>query len=207
MRILYWNVYVGHEPKDAMRELGAMINEHNPHVIGLGEASRLTERVHHVVGYEAFSIPETYMGEGETIALVRDDVNLRRWNWLKMTKWWTGPKHGLKQGPKRYWNGRIKHDGVLWRISIGHWPFNTARPETEDRIEAWFKRALPWRKSAHLGDLNTPPNVMDQYVKRFRGKHTGVGIDRIMFRNCTVTARDLGRHGSDHPAVLFTLKK
>lgn len=207
MKVLYWNVYVGHNPDHVMSELREMAKEHKPHVIGLGEGSRIEGRSEHVPGYRAFWLKETYRGRGDTIALVRDDVNLRKWNWMEMTKWWTGPKHGWPQGPKRYWNGRLRFGRFgLLRLSIAHWPFNDARPETEERVVKWFKRA-PLRRSVHLGDLNMRADDMDRFVKKFRGKHVGVGIDRAMFKRCHVTARDLGNHGSDHPAVLFNITR
>ncbi len=208
MKVLYWNVYVGHNPAHVMDELRAMVKEFNPEVVGLGEASRIEGRSEHVPGYTAYWLKETYTGEGGTIALVRDDVDLRHWNWIKFTKWWVGPKHGKAQGPKRFWNGRIKDKRLgLVRLSIGHWPFNKALPEVEAWCVEWFKKPLVKRVSVHLGDVNMPADETEQFVKQFRGDHVGVRIDRAMFKNCEVRARDLGKHGSDHPAVLFTITK
>lgn len=205
MKILYWNVYTGSKAGDVLRELRQMIDKHRPDIIGLGEADHLWFAVREIKGYRPFSIKASYRGEGDTVVLVRDDVDLKHWHWLKMTKWWVGPKHGLKQGPKRYWSGRIKDPKLgLVRVSIGHWPFNYAREETEQRIVSWFARTIPGRKSVHVGDLNTHPDDMSKFVTRFKGRHVGEGIDRAMFKNMGATAHSLGRRGvSDHPAVLF----
>lgn len=205
MKVLYWNVYVGHNIIHAMGELRDMIKAYRPEVVGLGEAKRIYPHLHTIPGYRPFVLAETYEGRSDTAVLVRDDVDLKGWRWLEMTKWWTGPKHGKSQGPKRYWSGRIKHNGKIYRLSIGHWPFNTAVDETKDRIAAWFKHAVPLRKSAHIGDLNTRADELDRYVKRFRGKHVGHRVDRALYKNMKVTHRALGKHGSDHEAVLFTL--
>lgn len=207
MKALYWNVYIGHNPNDVLKELRDMIGETRPDLIGLGEASNCFDVVQRIKGYRVFAIKETYQGEGDTIVLARDGVKLRHWHWMKMRKWWTGPKHGLKQGPKRYWSGRVSEDGVTYRVSFGHWPFNTAVAETEDRVAKWFGVAAPGRASAHIGDLNMKPEEVTKYVRRFRGSHVGVFLDQCMFKNCEVTARNLGKRGSDHPAVLFTITK
>lgn len=205
MKVLYWNVYVGHNPDDAMEELRGLIKAHKPEVIGIGEAKRIYMRLDSIKGYRAYTLEELYEGRSDTAVLVRDDVDLRRWRWLEMTKWWTGPKHGKAQGPKRYWHGRIRHHGKTIRLSIGHWPFNTAVEETEERIVAWFNRAMPWTPAAHLGDLNMGPEESEKYVKRFKGKQTGHKVDRCLFKNLRVTFKELGMHGSDHAAVLFFL--
>lgn len=210
MKVLYWNVYVGRDPDDVMRELRGMIREFRPEVVGLGEASRIGDRSESVMGYRAFWLKEKWRGRGDTLVLVRDDVNLREWNWIKFTKWWTGPKNGWKQGPKRFWNGRIKDKRLgKVRLSIGHWPFNTALPEVEEWAVDWFKHPsrILRRKSVHLGDLNMSPEETGRFVGRFKGKHSGIDIDRAMFKYCNVRARDLGNRGSDHPAVLFTITK
>lgn len=210
MKVLYWNVYIGRDPDAVLAELRELIREFKPDVIGLGEASRIGGRSENINGYRAFWLAETWRGRGDTLVLVRDDVNLRSWNWKEFTKWWTGPKNGWRQGPKRFWNGRIKKKGLgVVRLSIGHWPFNTALPEVEAWAVDWFKRPV-WslrRKSVHLGDLNMGPEETTAFVKQFNGKHVGVRIDRAMYKNCTIRARDLGKRGSDHPAVLFTITK
>lgn len=208
MKILYWNVYIGNNPHDVTPELRKLIEETDPDLVGLGEASRMFTAVDNIKGYTKYAIKETYRGEGDTIVLAKDGVDIPKWRWMKLTKWWKGPKAGLAQGPKRYWNGRVndEHLGKV-RVLVGHWPFNTARQETIDAVVRWFKFALPGRPSVHLGDLNTQPDDMDGIVRRFKGKHVGIRIDRAMFKNCEVFARDLGHHGSDHPAVLFTVRK
>lgn len=208
MKVLYWNVYIGHNPDDVMTELRKLIKEFDPEVVGLGEASRIGGRSEHIRGYNAYWLKETYRGEGGTLVLVRKDVDLRSWNWKKFTKWWTGPKHGLPQGPKRFWNGRIRDKRLgLVRLSIGHWPFNKALPEVEAWCVDWFKRPIGKRISVHLGDVNMQEAETDKFVRQFRGKNVGIRLDRAMFKNCNVRARDLGKRGSDHPAVLFTITK
>jgi hypothetical protein len=209
MKILYWNVYIGRSAASAMERLRAMIKEHDPEIVGLGEASKIQGLSENVPGYKAFWLPETYRGRGDTIVLVRNDVVLKDWYWVRFKAWWTGPKHGLPQGPKRFWAGRVKDDRLgIVRVSVGHWGFNTALPECEAWCVSWFKKPwYPWRKSVHLGDLNMGPGETGEFCKRFNGKHEGIGIDRAMFKNCVVTARNLGMHGSDHPAVLFNVGK
>lgn len=205
MKLLYWNVYVGHHVDDVLRELRGMIKDYKPEVIGLGECMHVAPHLDQIKGYRAFTLKETTPGSSDTAVLVRDDVALKRWYWMILHKWWRGPKHGKAQGPKRYWSGRIRHNKKTYRISIGHWPFNWAVDETEDRIVKWFKHSIPLRKSGHFGDLNMGADESDRYVRRFNGKHTGHGVDRALYKNMKVTYRALGKHGSDHEAVLFTL--
>jgi len=205
MKVLYWNVYVGHHVDDVLRELRGMIKDYRPEVIGLGECMHVSPHLNQINGYHAYTLKETTPGSSDTAVLVRDDVDLKRWYWMKLHVWWKGPKHGKVQGPKRYWAGRIRHKGKIFRLSIGHWPFNVAVDETKDAIAKWFKKAVPFRKSAHIGDLNSSPDELDRYVNRFRGKHVGHRVDRCLYKNMKVTYKDLGQHGSDHSAVLFTL--
>jgi hypothetical protein len=184
-----------------------MIANQDPDVVGLGEASKMGPYVSKIPGYKAYWLRETYTGRGDTIVLVKKGVRLRFWYWKRFKEWWTGPKHGWKQGPKRFWVGRIKTEFGVVRISVGHWPFNTAVPEVRRWCTLWFMRSNKNKvASVHVGDLNTRVSVLDDFVKNFDGKHTGVGIDRAIYKYCHVTATDIGHHGSDHPAVLFVVK-
>lgn len=209
MKVLYWNVHITRPVDEVMAELRKLISETNPEVVGLGEGSNVLGRADNIHGYQAFYLDEEWRGKGGTIVLVRDDVNLRKYKWVNFTQWWYLRKGGNHQGPKRFWNGRIKdeHLGVV-RLSVGHWPFNAALPEVEKWAVDWFnKPVVPKRISVHLGDLNMGKEETERFVKQFKGKTTGINIDRAMFKNCTVTARDLGHRGSDHPAVLFRITK
>ena len=206
MKILYWNVYVGHNPDDVKRELSSMVKTYDPEIIGLGEAMRL--RGLHIPGYKKFVYEPVDNNtinyyNGDTIVFVRNDVKLESQRWMKLTAWWTGPKHGYRQPPKRYFLSRIKVGNDVWRVSVGHWPFNTARPETLQRITNWFEK-LRKRVAIHVGDLNTRSDDLETFVRKFGADQTGHGVDRTIFRHCTAHAKPLGRHGSDHEAVLFT---
>lgn len=200
-RVLYWNVYVGHNPEHALEELGKMIHTYRPHIVGTGESMRIYKHLDKFPAFKDYVLEESYPGRSDTAVLVRKDSLPLRWRWMRMTKWWIGPKHGKKQGPKRYWVGRFKEGKDVLRLSIGHWPFNLAVPETEDRVEKWFKASKD--ASVHLGDLNMHEAETERYVKRFGGQQVGHKPDRAMFKNCKVVCHKLGEHGSDHQAMLF----
>lgn len=210
LSILYWNVYVGHNPDDVKRELMGMVKEHDPEIIGLGEAMRL--RGLHIPGYKKFVYERVgnhnldYYN-ADTTVFVRDDVELESQRWMELKTWWSGPKHGLRQPPKRYFLSKVKvgKKGEIWRVSVGHWPFNTARPETLQRITNWFEK-MRKRVAIHVGDLNTRADDLASFVRKFGADQTGHGVDRTIFRHCTAHAKALGKHGSDHEAVLFTYR-
>jgi hypothetical protein len=205
MRLLYWNVYIGNKPSDVLRALRRLIRQHKPEIIGLGEATRVAPYLEKgIPGYTAYTFPKTHEGAADTAVLVRDGVFLRRNRWLRMTKWWTGPKHGKRQGPKRYWSGRFKVNGKIARISIGHWPFNTAVEETENRIALWFKSRLP---SGHFGDLNMHGEEAQRYAQRVGGRTKGQGPDRAVYKNgMRITHTVLPRGISDHHPVIFDIE-
>lgn len=217
MKILYWNVYVGHDTSEVRRELLGMVRQHNPEFVGLGEASRLYGMT--LPGYRKYQrkpdpnqpgdnvAERSYNGDdADTAVFVRNDIELDYVGWMRMKLRWAGPKHGWLHKPKIYFIARLKYRGKRRRVSIGHWPFGAAQDETKVRIRKWFLRGKAGVQSIHVGDLNTRADELTAFVKTFGGHQVGHGVDRALYKNCSiVNCKPLGKHGSDHEAILVTV--
>ena len=205
MKVLYWNCYFKTPPQVVLRELKEMAATHKPHIIGLGEASYMRGITDDVPGYRRIHLPRVRRvgnEDADTAVLVRNDVQLRYKRVWRMGMKWYVPRKRVLHDPRVYIVVRVKVEGKRWRIAIGHWPFGAAQEETKRKVKRWFTwSTLP---SAFVGDLNAREPEITQYFKPLR--NIGFGIDRAIYKKCRVTARNLGKHGSDHPAVLFNFR-
>lgn len=207
MKILYWNVYIGQRPAVVLRELKEMIAVHKPEIIGLGEATKAYQITDDVPGYRRIHLaPVRRRGNenADTAVLVRNDVKIYRKRAWRMSLSWFVPGRRVRHSPRVYIVVITKgDDGRRWRVAVGHWPFRDAQEETKRKVKRWFALA-PRARSIFVGDLNARASVLRRYFKGVRV--TGQGVDLALHKNCTATYKNLGKHGSDHPAILFTFK-
>lgn len=211
MKIIYWNVYVNHDPKAVKSAIVLMINQHRPEFFALGEAKNQYDVLHHIEGYYPLQlIPGKGAGdeEGDTAFLVRKDIKLDRHWIIRMLESWRGPKAGIPHDPRVYQALKVKYNGTAWKISAGHWPFGKAKTETMNRIRKFFMSSDINTCLVHVGDLNTSAVDTGKFAKSINAKTIGFGIDRAIFKNCIAQApMNLGHHGSDHPAILYRFHK
>jgi len=136
----------------------------------------------------------------ETAILVRDGLHIAGRHVLRMRLPWRGPKAGLAHEPREYkWVG-IEH-GVRWKILITHLPFGKAQQaESLRRIRRWFGNHRG--PTIAGGDWNTPAAK----ARTGTGERVaGYGIDLTAYKRCRIVSKTrLGKHGSDHHAVLVT---
>ncbi len=118
LRVLAWNVYVGNPPDRVRAELGRLLLERKPAVVVLNEAYRLGPLS--VAGYDTF---HRFPGErADTAVLVRDDVEVGRVRWVRMTEPWRGPIHGDLHAPRQYVSVRLLWGGHPVRLLGVHLP-------------------------------------------------------------------------------------
>lgn len=211
LRVLSWNVYIGNAPSKVRMNLSPMLNTHKPEVCALMEASKMYGHLN-MLGYKVVQLkprplkPGNQPGQGNIAILVRNDVKIKRRLTLKMLTFWSGPIHGLPQDPRVYRWVKIKHGGKTWKIGAAHQPFGIrARAESVRKLVGWFNRTVPGRPTVLVLDANMSQAEFRQRVASQVGAQVlGDNIDIAAFKNAVcVSVRDLGKRGSDHPAMLF----
>lgn len=206
MKILYWNVYIGQSPANVLDDLIFFAKTYKPEIIGLGEATKAYKITDEVPGYRRIHLaPVRQRGNenADTAVLVRHDVRIIRKRYWRMTLSWVVPGRTVRHTPRVYIVVRVKDKaGKSWRVAVGHWPFGRAQEETKRKVRRWMR--LSFIPTIFVGDLNAGRVEITQFFKPY--KNTGFGVDRAIYKKCTATAVNLGKHGSDHPAVLFTFK-
>lgn len=222
-RLLAWNVKTGNdEARSAIRE---MLEEYDPHVTALSEAYslRLSDGHGKFCGHDVLqeSTPpgrktpwfhEPVCECGEQAGLIAPGVKVSRDRVVPMSRRWVGPVNGLTHQPRRHRRLRVTADGQTWRLSLEHWPTGgtgsktngAAVKETVARAKSWLLTGVR-SPSVIVGDLNLGTvELAHMFPSR---TVVGHGPDNVIARGCKVTREVLGNYGSDHSAVLYTLKK
>ena len=208
--MIYWNVYILHKKEHVLKELKEMAAKYQPEIIGLGEARGIYSITDDIPGYKRFQLPPQ-KGAGDenadTAVLVREDVEILSKRPMRMRVPFIGPKARIRREARIYWALRVRVEGRVWRVSVGHWPFGAAKQETKRRIKRWFGRTPVTQSAVHIADVNTSPAELTKTLKRTGIRHKGIGIDRALYKFCSAVVKSLGKRGSAHPAVLFTFSK
>lgn len=212
--VLAWNVYVGRNPSEVRFRLRSLLQDHQPEVVALLEATRLYENLQDL-GYQVVQLKarrrgrrrkRLQPGEANVAFLIRNDVLLKHSAILRMRTPWRGPKMGLPQAPRVYRWIRIDFNDKVWKIGAAHTPFGKpARKESRNRLVQWFRRTVPGRPTVLLIDSNMSKVEFDKTIADPSGaEFAGKRIDLAAWRHADlVSMEDLGKHGSDHPAMLY----
>lgn len=211
LRILSWNVYVGHEPHEVHAALKSMIEDHTPDLMVLTEAthqwSSLEGLGYHVVHMANPKTPRhsrLQQENADTAILVRRGIVLEKdWS-MRLKETWRGPKHGLPHSPRVYQVVRIRKGVQSWRVLGDHQPFGArAVAESVTRLKKWLN--VGTKPSIVIGDQNMrSPEFKKRVASALGSKVGGPRIDLTAYRNCDLLdVKDLGAHGSDHHALLF----
>lgn len=213
LRVLAWNVYTGHKPAAVRRELADMIAARHPDAIVLTEATH-QQRSLGALGYNVIHLPSRAVVKGnqpetaDTAILVKPSVKILRHWAMHMTTFWKGPDHGWPHDPRVYQVVRIRKGRQTWRILGDHQPFGR-KPVAESvrRLRKWLAAALSV-PSIVIGDQNQRAPEFHDRVAADAGAHVGgARIDLAAFIGCElVSVEDLGFHGSDHRAQLYTFR-
>lgn len=214
IRLLAWNVYIGNPPEKVLRALEQLLIAHRPHVVVLMEASRLYGELGGL-GYRVVQLkprarkPGNQSATGNIAIMVRNDVRILRRFALYMTVFWRGPVHGWPQDPRVYRWLRIEWMSRVWKIGGAHHPFGAeARAESVRKLVNWLRSTRKGRPTALAIDANMSLHVFRRIVATPGGAlASGDGIDLIAYKNAVIVAEsNLGANGSDHPAMLYTLR-
>jgi endonuclease/exonuclease/phosphatase family metal-dependent hydrolase len=211
LRVIAWNVYIGHKAEHVVLMLKQVIKEQSPDVIFLTEAGNLFGDLgdlgYEVIQLRPHALVRGSVSETANIAmLVRPGVKASKKRALRMKVRWSGPKHGLPHDPRVYRSAVIEVDGVKWKVGGFHLPFGqAARDESDSRIVRWFNRTMKRRPVIAVGDMNMRlADLRDRIADKAKAKVAGAGIDLTAFKRCRlVDQKDLGKRGSDHPMKLY----
>lgn len=211
MVIIAWNVYIGNHPTMVRAELKRMIHFRNPKVIVLMEATRMRGHLGGL-GYQVVQLKPRPKKKGNTpgdaniAILVRNDIPIKQRKTLRMTKFWRGPVHGWRQDPRVYRWVKLDFGGRIWKIGGAHTPFGrAARNESRKKLVHWGKMTARRRPTVLVLDANMHLQSFRKTIATPGGmKATGKRIDLVAYKNVRLRRmRDLGHHGSDHPAMLY----
>ena len=215
LRVVSWNTKVGRRPRVVARKVRRIARRHDVDVFLFQEAAAYIGALRDLPGWRIV----TARGEGEARGnpmLVRTEFDVDRLPAIRCEIPWTGPKAG------RHHRGR-----VFTVAEVDDWTFvnvHRTRP-------GWSKDGAAFaEESERLLDVaeNTEGRIVlagDQNIGTRSGgdraRHTpwalaqAIGakvitttagrIDYAICRGATGFARELGRYGSDHNAVLFVL--
>lgn len=212
--ILGWNVYVGNAPLAVRSALAKLLKEHKPHVVGLMEAVRLFGSLDGL-GYKVVQFKPKSRRRGATsnnadiAILVRDDVELIAPLTRRMKQFWYGPKHHKLQDPRVNRGVRVRIDGQVWKIIVGHGPFGKSQVlEWNTKLIAWVNATVLRRPVIIIVDANETKADFQKNVGDAAGLDVERGpdsyIDLIASKNAKiVNIQSLGRGISDHPANLY----
>ena len=213
--VLAWNVYIGNSPDEVRPKLENILIKENPEVAGLMEATRMRGHLQGL-GYQVIQLkprpkhPGNQPGDANIAILVRNDVEIVKKFSMRMKTFWKGPKHGLHQDPRVYRGVKIKWVGRIWKIGVAHTPFGEeAREESRNRLILWFTKTFPGRPTILVLDANMSATEFRIGIADPGEAHVGGhGIDLIAVKNCQLfMAKNLGNHGSDHPAMFYRVVK
>lgn len=211
-----WNVKAGRSWTAAiLPELNDMLTAEKPDTVGLLEAYDAPDLRGMVPGYsyvyQALGFePETpgYVEEhSECVVLVRDGLEVKAREALEMETSWKGPKVGAMHDPRIIRRVTVAKNGVNCRPIYGHGPFgSTAVAEFDAAMVDQLDALGELGPVMALADWNQDYATVTAKVGVPAGaKVDGGGIDLAVYKSCTkIKGKNLGPHGSDHDAKIWT---
>ncbi len=212
--ILAWNIYIGRSIDAVRKALRPMLDRYDPEIVALMEATKMYGHLNHM-GYQVVHMKPKPRGKGHQPAeadialLVRDDIELVKPFTMRLKEFWRGPKHGWTQDPKVYRWVLIRWGGKVWKVGCAHTPFGAAaRLESRNRLVKWFRKTRIGRPTILVLDANMLLKEFEDTIADPSGAEaSGHKIDLEANKNCElVYEEDLGKHGSDHVAMLYGFK-
>lgn len=209
IRIIGWNFWVNQPASDVRAEFHKMTKNQDPHVVCGYEGLKLYGKLDGL-GYEIFQLKPKSLVKGRTsnngnvVIGVRKDVPVLKSRAIHMKIPFRGPKTGHPQDPRVDRVVKVLVDGKKFKIRASHGPFG-AKPKAEMvQSQRNFLRVskIP---TIIVEDANMKQSeIKDKIANPTGSKVAGQGIDVAVYKNCTLTKKkDLGNHGSDHPAMLY----
>lgn len=211
LSIIGWNIYIRNKKSVVRAALKEMIEEENPDIIFLFEATNMFGDLGGL-GYEVAQLKPRPLKKGNRPAQGNIAVLTKRGHERKgvfklvMEKFWRGPKHGLPQDPRVYRWILFQKERVTWKVGGWHGPFGkAARWETVRAIRKWFRRSLPGRPVIGVADANyNVGEVQDLIGDHVGAEVAGKGVEVVAFKNCRLVAKqELAKFNSDHNAMKY----
>lgn len=211
-----WNVMTGRSWSAAiLPELNEMLAAEKPDTVGLLEAYGAPDLRGLVPGYsyvyQALGYAPATRGyveeHSECVVLVRDGLEVKAREALEMKTSWKGPKVGALHDPRIIRRVTVEKSGVACRPIYGHGPFGaTAVAEFNTAMVGELQELGDLGPAMALADWNQDYATVTTKVGNPAGaKVDGGGIDLAAYKSCTkIKGKNLGPHGSDHDAKIWT---
>lgn len=218
LRVVAWNMKVG-RGRQALADLRRLVREQRPDALLLQEAMHYVRLIRVLFpGFRVYA-PKGWPEAANCPVMVRRTVRrgIRKrhgWTWVRNSERWTYAKYGVEH-PGRTWTA-VRVLGV-WLLSVHRAPGGLGRgnrlagADEADALVDWFdEHAGPMFAS---GDVNHAAgrrgrDTSQHVARRAHAEVVGPpGIDHGIARDLDVTWRLLEHYGSDHPAVLYLLRK
>lgn len=216
-RLILWNAKVGRRPAEVVRAVRSMAREHDADGFLLQEAAGYFEALRDLPGWDAVA-PR---GKGDArgnIILAPERSHVERRHAIRCRLDWTGPKHGKH------------HDGRKMPVAdVDDWRYVSVHRTRPGWSKGGLAFAEEFERLAEVADRTRIPLVLggDQNIGTRpgadRGRHTPFAlarriggtiitthpgnVDYVIVRGLTGKAWELGEYGSDHNAVLVTLRR
>lgn len=211
-----WNVKAGRSWTNAiLPALNEMLAATKPDTAGLLEAYDAPDLrglvpgysyVYQARGYEP-ATPGYVEEHSGCVVLVRDGLEVKAREAIEMTTSWKGPVVGAMHDPRIIRRVTVEKDGVDCRPIYGHGPFGKdAVAEFDAAMVGEIKELGELGPVMALADWNQDNATVTAKVGTPAGaKVDGGGIDMAVYKSCTkITGKNLGPHGSDHDAKVWT---
>lgn len=216
-RILCWNAKVNRPVGEVLDGLASLIDSTNPKVVCLQEFKNYIKKARDRFSDDWFVYAHADWSESnDNPMLVRRDGHDQQtrgekngWDTLRTRKDWTGPHGNIHHGRTWTW---VKVSGMwvlsLHRVTGGDGKNKAAFGEEFDVLTTWITNHSP---CLVIGDHNCGPNATFPHASKLIASEVGGsishdgGIDYGIQRGVKGTVATKGKHGSDHPAILWTL--
>lgn len=218
LRVVVWNMKVGRGHR-ALADLRRLVRDQRPDALLLQEAMNYVRLIR--VLFPAYRVyaPRGWSEAANCPVMVRRTVprghrKRRGWSWVRCSERWTYAKYNVVH-PGRTWTA-VRVAGV-WLLSVHRAPRGLSKlnrhagSEEAEQLVDWFDEHAGAMFAG--GDMNHAAgrrgrDTSQHVARRMKGEVVGpVGIDHGIARGLTATCRVLGDYGSDHDALLFTLRK
>ncbi|GAA4120429.1 hypothetical protein GCM10022215_24040 [Nocardioides fonticola] len=216
LRILTWNVKTGRPLAQVRGPLDAWIRDHRPHVVVLQECytiARGLRAVYEPLGWQVIHDPSNHPEADDVVILVRARRRIVRRGWIQHLFPWVGPVHDLQRKGRSFpwvefdFAGHRIHLVGLHRIPVPGRNAPSFEDETQLLVDA--EASIPaGRVRVWIGDMNIRALELLRFARQLGGTaHPGAGYDAaITDPDVDVEMTELDRGGSDHRAVLATLR-
>lgn len=216
VRVITWNVHIRNRVVWVLVALVYFTRRYGPDVIVLQEASKLYGRLGRLP-YHVIQAAPDWQGRGIDEAaniaiLVAKRHRVRKSYTMHMHEAWRGPVHGWPHPPRQFQGVVVedKHGRRLVSVLGVHIGFgDAARVESLHRIGHWLDKGTGIAPRVAAGDYNAGLGTVRTALHRIarRIKVTGRGVDQAASTHARRPhTRRLGRHHSDHHAVLSDLE-